>query len=363
MNVLKILFNPIFLLAAGLHAGLLLIPVAGGSSDAVVPAPDPEGESITVTRIPPKATQPAKPAAKGAPTPTARPTTAGVVAAVQQRPATTAGQTATTAQQGTAQTRRTQSRQASSSSSNSNTSNRSSSTNRRRATGNADGSNRNRNNRSNQTANRNSNNEIAVLPSNNNQAANNSNQAANNSSTNTSPTSRDSDTGQTPPTLVALKQGAQSREVPNLLQEILARLQHSVRHTTEPEMEEIQKTWLTTLSEQTGLEISETKELDEAIEISYPFIDNDDGRRFLSCLTPVPEKGLVGVMVDADGAIATEPTLLRSSGYAFLNDIALEKIQDYTDFPEENASTAYTVNVDVDYNQDTCVDLAKLTKL
>ncbi|MEO1404516.1 MAG: hypothetical protein AAFV72_25145, partial [Cyanobacteria bacterium J06635_1] len=57
--------HPIFLLALGLHAALLMIPISG-SSDEVVPAPDPEGETISVTRIPTEddkgATVAAKPA-------------------------------------------------------------------------------------------------------------------------------------------------------------------------------------------------------------------------------------------------------------------------------------------------------------
>lgn len=334
MNVLKLLFNPIFLLAAGLHAGLLLIPVAGGSSDTAVPAPDPEGESITVTRIPPKTTQSAKSAGQSAPS---RPTPAGATAV---RPSTAGGQTVKATSQGRPQTAQ---------QTNQDTSVERNTANRRRS----NNGNRTSNStaQSNQTDSRNSSNEIAVLPPDNSNSANNS-------STNTN---RTSPAAQTPPTLVALKDGTQS-EIPNGLRIFLARLRHSVLRTTDPEVEETKQTWLATLNEQPGLHASAPQALDKAVEIRYPITPEENGslRRFVSCLTPEPEKGLVGVVVDANGTIAAEPTLLRSSGYDFLNDIALEKVKTYDSFPNERSQKIYTVPVEVEYDKSACIDLADL---
>ena len=327
MNVLKLLFNPIFLLAVGLHAGLLLIPIAGGSSDEIVPAPDPEGESITVTRIPPQTTQSARPI--GGQPAASRPA-ADVVTAVRQ-PAT-ATQTSTTNQQG--QQHRTQNSQ----DSGDRTAN-GSSNNRRQA---------NSNNRSNRRDNRDSNNEIAVLP-----ADDNSNSRGN-SPTNTQ-------TEQTPSTLVALKDGAQSQEVPQPLQNFLVRLRHSILRTTDPEVEEAKQTWLATLSEQPDIQISDPQDLDKAVEISYPLIADHNGtRRFLSCLTPTPAKGLVGIVINPDGEIATAPAILRSSGYEFINDIALERVKDYQNFPDSDTQKLYTINIEVDYDKDACINLSDL---
>ena len=344
MNFLKLLFNPIFLLAAGLHAGLLLIPIAGSSSDSVVPAPDPEGASITVTRIPPKAAQTvagqSAAATRLAPSPAA-----GVATAVRQ-PAS-AGQT-TPASQQPAQTRQTRNGQTDETGS---TTGRSNSDNRRRASTNT-GNNRIGNTSQNQTDNRNTDHEIAVL----------SPPSAPPNSDSSDSTTDNTPAVQEPPTLIALKDGAQSREVPNLLRDFLVRLRHSVLRTTDPETEEAKQKWLVSLTEEQDLNVSEAQGLEKAVEISYPLIADDEGRRFLSCLTPLPEKGLVGVVVDADGEIATEPALLRSSGYEFLNEIALEKVKDYTDFPEESSQQAYTIDVEVDYDEDACVDLAQLKK-
>ena len=323
MNVLKLLFNPVFLLAAGLHAGLLMIPVAGGSSDEIVPAPDPEGESITVTRIPPN-TQPATPSE-----PTSAPRPAGATAVRQ--PATTPPVN----QQG--QQRQQQGQQRRSQTSQNSRDRTASSDNRRQA-----------NNQSNRRANRDSDNEVAVLP-------------ANNSPTPPSDNTPRTQTEQTPPTLVALKDGAQAQEVPKPLQNFLARLRHSILRTTEPEVEDAKQAWLVSLNEQPEIQVSEPQELDKSVEINYPLIA-DGSRRFLSCLTPAPEKGLVGVVVNPDGAIAIEPTILRSSGYGFLNDIALDKLKDYQEFPDEDTQKLYTIDIEVDYDKDACISLSDLQK-
>ncbi|MEM1254657.1 MAG: hypothetical protein AAGI69_19655 [Cyanobacteria bacterium P01_H01_bin.21] len=327
MNVLKLLFNPVFLLAAGLHAGLLMIPVAGGSPDEIVPAPDPEGESITVTRIPPN-TQPAKP---GVPTTAPRPASATAVRQAAVNPQRQQRQ-----QQG--QQRRPQTSQ--------NSSDRTASSDNRRQA----------NNQSNRRVNRDSDNEVAVLPANNNSPNNTSGNSSGNTPARTQ-------AEQTAPTLVALKDGAQTQEVPKPLQNFLARLRHSILKTTDPEVEEAKQAWLVSLSEQPEIRASDPQGLDKAVEINYPLIADDDGpRRFLSCLTPAPEKGLAGVVVNPDGTIAAEPTILRSSGYGFLNDIALEKLKDYQDFPDEDTQKLYTIDIEVDYDKDACISLSDLQK-
>ena len=335
MNVLKLLFNPIFLLAAGLHAGLLLIPIAGGSSDTAVPAPDPEGESITVTRIPPKTTSSVRPTTPSTSLPlaTSRPNSP----AVRQ---TVPGAQTTASQQAQARARQTDDSQPSQRSTSR------SPNNRRRANNNTS------TNSSNQTPRRDSANELTTLPS-----------APVNSTGNAD--TPEPQTVQAPPTLIGLKNGAQSREVPNILQTFLMRLRHSIRRTTEPEVEEAKQVWLANLEQQPGLEISSPNMLPQALEISYPLVADDDHgpRRFFGCLTPEPTQGLVGVIVEPDGTLLNEPSLLRSSGYGFLNDIALNKIQDYAHFPDTSTRKAYMVDIAINYDHDSCVNLAELKHL
>lgn len=343
MNFVKLIFNPIFLLAVGMHAGLLLIPVAGGSSDDIVPAPDPEGESITVTRIPPQSTTSAKPNAGPGAKPN-RPTTTALPRGATARTATASRPT--TATTGEANQRQPRSQ----------------------------GSSRPQGQRSASRPSANGSNRSNTAGNSNNQAS----QSATNTP-NTSPGLPDLPGGSLPddgdnapstvpvetvpakPDLVALREGAQSQDVPNLLQQFLARLHHSVLRTTEPEAEEAKRLWLESLEQQPGLPVSAPEALETSLKLNYPLTTEEAApRRLRSCLNPLPVKGMVGVVVGANGEMTTEPTLLRSSGYGFLNDIALEKIKDYDDFPEESVQKIYTVDVEVDYDKATCVDLAKL---
>lgn len=329
MNFLKVLFNPIFLLAVGLHAGLLMIPVAGGSSEDLVPAPDPEGESITVTRIPPKRNKPA-PGAGQLPPKANRPATVGQTASVRQ--------TAASSNQPSSQSDQSRSRGGQRSSSNS--ASGSSSDNNSPSTPSqdtpappADGPG------------------LPDLPDGN-----------------TTPDSvaatvpSDALANQAAPTLIALREGADTRSVPQRLKDFLARLQYSLQGTRD--VAAAQAAWLAKLEEQPAIQLSSPQELEKPLEISYPVtIAEEEGpRQIYTCLSPLPKQGLIGAVVDANGAIAGEPTLLRSSGYPFLNDVALQKIQDYENFPAENTQKIYTVLFDVKYDEDACLSLADISR-
>lgn len=319
MNFLKVLFNPIFLLAAGLHAGLLLIPVAGGSSEDLVPAPDPEGESITVTRIPP-------------PTSAVNPGTAN-------RPATspqTANKQKSTATAGTRQRpgQRTQSPQSSQ------RPNRNSST---------DG-------------------DSSSQASTNSDAPMTSDEPAPGlpdlpSDTNRVPVavSPAEPVAQAAPTLVALSEGLDQRSVPERLRKFLARLQYRWKGTQDWTVADAQAAWLAELRPTVSAESLQA--LDKPLAISYPVtIEEEEGpRQIHRCLNPRPEAGLIGTVVDTDGAIAGEPKLLRSSGYPFINDVALREIQNYKEFPNERGQKIYTVPFEVDYDEDACIGLAELS--
>ena len=325
MNVLKLLVNPVFLLAAGLHAGLLMIPVAGGSSEDIVPAPDPEGESITVTRIPPQQTQPAA-SAVGQAAKTNRPATTPVAA-------TQAGGKPTSGSANQQQKSKANPRQQS---------NQSSGTQSTAASGQTASDDR----QSNATAGADDPPGLPDLP-----ADDESNQVP------VTVAVQEEAAPQPAPTLIALKDGAESK-VPDLLKAFLERLQYSLLKTRDAEAEDAKQAWLSQLAEQSALEIATPEELEKALEISYPITVEDSGpREISSCLTPLPEPGLLGVVVAADGA--TDPQLLRSTGYAFLNDAALNRIDAY-DFPAASSPQAYMVPVAINYDKDACVDLAEL---
>ena len=330
MSVFKILFNPVFLLAAGLHAGLLMIPVAGGSSDDIVPAPDPEGESITVTRIPPAATQ----SKDGSATRSAsRP---NQTTPSNKAPARSTGSSGQSAGSGSKAKSGSQGGQSSGSAgANSNGSTEGSSAP-------AGG--------------------LPPLPPSSGGSPAEQTAGSDNGGSTPVEVTPSSETA-APPTLIALKEGVQDRAVPKLLRDFLALFDHSPLQTTDEDLEESKRQWLAEL-EQLGPQVSASKELEIPLNISYPLtVEDDNGPRQLrSCLDPLPAKGVMGVIVARDGELAMEPTLLRSSGYDVLNNVALTKIKDYTEFPDENSYQAYTIDIDVDYDKDACLDLSKLEK-
>ena len=313
MNILKVLFNPIFLLAAGLHAGLLLIPIAGGSSEDIVPAPDPDGESITVTRIPPAPAEPDT--AKRSATPPRRTASSPTAAKPQGRQSTQSSQASKDSRPNSS----------GSSTSGDSSGERPADSDNTTETEPAPG--------------------LPQLP-----------QDSGNVPVAVSPAEP---AVQTAPTLAALSEGLDERSVPQRLQDFLARLQYRWQGTQERSVADAQAAWLADL--QTPERALQA--LDKPLAISYPVtIEEDEGpRQIYRCLAPQPEAGLMGVVVDTDGAIAGEPKLLRSSGYPFINDVALREIQNYGEFPDRNSQQVYTVPFEVDYDADACLGLAELS--
>lgn len=336
MNFLKILFNPIFLLAAGLHAGLLLIPVAGGSSEELVPAPDPEGESITVTRIAPQKK------AKGADAKTA------------SGQAPKAGNTNSSA---------------------SKKGNSANSSQERRKKG------------------RNTTEEINELPSPGNVVLvtppgpppiTGSSSSSDNGQDNVVDTTDDSNTANQPSlpreleqkdrqdllaVLASRKEEGNLRDAPEILLNWFSRFRvrygYSGKGTSEEDVKLAQENWLATLGEKGNLSLSEVPQpLDNSIKVEFPMlIEDEDGvgpTTFRRCLVPEPQDGLLGVVVDEEESIVGASTLLRSSGYRLLNELAFEAVKAYEDFPDENSHQAYTITVKVDYDKSTCISLEML---
>jgi hypothetical protein len=75
------------------------------------------------------------------------------------------------------------------------------------------------------------------------------------------------------------------------------------------------------------------------------------------CLSDAPGPITIGALVNPDGSWRGDPTLLRSSGYGSLDRKALQEIQSHTFAPAEGA-TAYvlTVETSVDYGPHPCLD-------
>ncbi|MGB3202824.1 MAG: hypothetical protein WBA99_18100 [Nodosilinea sp.] len=75
------------------------------------------------------------------------------------------------------------------------------------------------------------------------------------------------------------------------------------------------------------------------------------------CLVEAPKALSIGAVVNPDGSWRGQPTLLRSSGYGALDRKALQEIQAHT-FPPTDGLTAYvlTVETTVDYGPRPCLD-------
>lgn len=128
------------------------------------------------------------------------------------------------------------------------------------------------------------------------------------------------------------------------LQEQLAALAYNASGTSEGVAEQRRQDWLAAARQQ-----SELPELAiaETLSVTIPY------ERQL-CLNPEPVKGAVGVWVTPEGELGAEPTLIKSTGYPFLNQQALVGIA-AMDFPAGDAIAAYEFEIRIDYDPETCV--------
>ena len=104
--------------------------------------------------------------------------------------------------------------------------------------------------------------------------------------------------------------------------------------------------------------------------INYPIQSAEDAEvlSYSACLEKAPHNAEVGVLFDSQGNIATEPELIRSTGYEALNKEILAVFGDIDSFSnigedldlDNRRSKAYLFEVAIDYQTDACVSLEKL---
>jgi hypothetical protein len=121
--------------------------------------------------------------------------------------------------------------------------------------------------------------------------------------------------------------------------------------TTPNSAKEAQEAWLESLTELEGVNLPRT---DDGIE---PILLEDFEPRVeyppAICLPLDPKPSQWGVVVNGDGKIEGEPTMLRSTGYGSFNDRAEELLAEHT-FPPADTEQAYVVTIKVDYNRTNC---------
>ncbi|MEM6351675.1 MAG: hypothetical protein AAF766_13010 [Cyanobacteria bacterium P01_D01_bin.14] len=329
--------RPLFLLVLGAHAALLAIPISG-ASDELVPAPDPEGDTITVTRIPPQNDEAAGAKAAGQPS-------AGQRATQPQPTATTAAKPATTTQAARPAANRTAAPQ-----NGRTTARRSNST-----TPGTSSSNQDR-----QGSDSSTDGPTVTPPENNAQGGLSplpDRQPA------TPPSQRTSDDDTTETSLIAaLQAGARQGNV-QALTALMAAFNdaltfNNIQTSVEDEVEETNK-WLGQLQAETGNANLTEQVLETALKIPYPLeettgFEEDEwayDRDFVGCLSQEPNPATVGLYFDQRGELVDDPVLLRSSGYGFLDAEALARAENFAGLPETRAGRAFTIPVAVEYRE------------
>lgn len=139
--------------------------------------------------------------------------------------------------------------------------------------------------------------------------------------------------------------------------ELIARLEYSDALTTSAESSAAANDWTNRLTAALGEEPA-TAEETFAVEVSYD-------RRL--CLNPEPSTGLLGFALlpgEEDGKVDISTTVLRSTGYPFLNQAAIQTLKTLAANSETPLApgTIYQAVVTVIYDGDNCIDAATLLK-
>ncbi len=324
--------RPLFLLVLGAHAALLAIPISG-ASDELVPAPDPEGDTITVTRIPPQ--EDAAAAKAGSPAP------AGHRAAQPQPTVTAAKPAAAPAQPATADRATTQQRRQ---------------TTTRRSSGSASGS-ESANNRGDT-----SNSSSATPTSENSADAGGLGPLPEEREPATPPPPRTTDSAETS-LIAALQTGARQGNAEALTALIASfNTAFTFNNIQTTPSDEVDKTnaWLEQLQQETGNANLTEQALTTSLKIPYPLEETIGFERnewaydrdFVGCLSQAPNPATVGLYFDQQGELVDEPVLLRSSGYRFLDTEAQARAERFAGLPEDRSGKAFTVPIEVEYSED-----------
>jgi hypothetical protein len=134
--------------------------------------------------------------------------------------------------------------------------------------------------------------------------------------------------------------------------DLLARVEFDDAQTSASEVEIAKAAWLQSVKDKLGDGVTEAP---EPIVLTVPY----SGRL---CLSPEPADGLLGVVGLPDEAsdnVKLWTTVLKSTGYPFLNQAAEQALQDLqqqdTDSSGLDVNTLYQVTVEVEYDSQSCI--------
>ncbi|MBU6229102.1 MAG: hypothetical protein KGQ93_05365 [Cyanobacteria bacterium REEB459] len=160
-------------------------------------------------------------------------------------------------------------------------------------------------------------------------------------------------------TMTALSQGqsAPSAEPTDRFKSLVARMQYSPENTSDREVEAASQSWIAGVRGQLG---QDPKAAEQPLTLEIPY----DLRL---CLDPAPGPGLMGfALVPGEKAGTAKLSLatLKSTGYAFLNAQALDKMQTQVAqlTPAPELGKLYQVVVKVNYDSKVCLNRQSLLK-
>ena len=136
---------------------------------------------------------------------------------------------------------------------------------------------------------------------------------------------------------------SESDDQPSRLERLQAKFNYDPSNTTPEEVEANYEAWITLPEEEETPELTiATAELGElTLDASYNL-----------CAANPPMNGAIGVLVAPDG-IPSDPTVLRSTGYEYLNQAAIETLMN-SEFPETETAVRYPFEVIVNYDAESC---------
>ncbi len=180
-------------------------------------------------------------------------------------------------------------------------------------------------------------------------------------------TAADAETSPSIETLLAKLTRSVSKSLLAQIQDLSKSLAYSEADTDDSSTNQNRADWKADIQRQANIGTVESiapTEISDLTEISYPIESPkqaDMKARSLSlCLEKEPHSAEVGVLFDAQGNVADKPALIRSTGYDALNNEIIATVLDYKDFPPNRNSKAYLLEFEINYNAETCVSLEEL---
>ncbi len=191
--------------------------------------------------------------------------------------------------------------------------------------------------------------------------------AANSNQNTTAATADDSASEKDSPTLPSLVASAKTEPsdfLVSLIEYLTDGLTYRPEGANDASAQRATGQWKASFGQQANAAQIETVEpvLISDVALAYPIksVKTMAGQSLSVCLDKPPENAQIGLLFDSDGERVNQPVLIRSTGYDILNLEALALVTSAENLPNQRASKAYLYDVTVDYDAEACVSLKKL---